>query len=64
MRLCIFKIPMVFLLYSVYPLFETKKGSIFYFWTGNVFPNQSSVFFVLEWPKREFVNILYWQHSD
>jgi hypothetical protein len=34
-----------FLLYSVYLLsFVTKKGSIFCFRTGNIFPNQSSVF--------------------
>jgi hypothetical protein len=34
-----------FLLYSVYPLsFWDKKGEYFLFWTGNVFPNRSSVF--------------------
>jgi hypothetical protein len=40
-----------FLLYSVYTLsFCDKKGEYFLFWTGNVFPNWSSVFFfVLEW---------------
>jgi hypothetical protein len=37
---------MVFLLYSIYPLsFCDKKGEYFLcFWTGNVFPNRSSVF--------------------
>jgi hypothetical protein len=38
----------------------TKIGNIF--WTGIVFPNRSSVF-VPEWPKGEFVSILYWLHS-
>jgi hypothetical protein len=46
--LCIFfkKIPMAFLLYYVYPLsFCEKNGEYFCcFWTGNVFPNWSSVF--------------------
>jgi hypothetical protein len=34
-----------FLLYYVYPLsFWDKEGEYFLFWTGNVFPNRSSVF--------------------
>jgi hypothetical protein len=35
-----------FLLYSIYPLsfFLDKKREYFLFWTGNVFPNRSSVF--------------------
>jgi hypothetical protein len=53
-----------FLLYFVYPLsFRDKNGEYILFCTGNVFPNRSSFFFVPEWPKEEFVNILYWQHS-
>jgi hypothetical protein len=40
-----------------------QKGGVFLcFWTGNVFPNRSSVVFVLEWPKRKFVSILCWLH--
>jgi len=35
----------------------------FLFWTGNVFSNWSSVFFMPEWPKGEFVSILCWLHS-
>jgi hypothetical protein len=35
----------------------TKRGSIFYFWTGKVFPNRLSDFDP-EWPKGEFVSIL------
>jgi hypothetical protein len=46
--LCLFLwkcLVIVFLLYSIYPLsFWDKMGSIFCFWTGNVFPNRSSVF--------------------
>jgi hypothetical protein len=42
--------------------FETKRRSIFYFWTGNVFPT-GQVFFVPEWPKGEFVSILCLLHS-
>jgi len=30
-------------LFTLYP-FVTKRGSDFYFWTGNVFPNRSSDF--------------------
>jgi hypothetical protein len=35
----------------------TKRGSNFFVWTGNVFPNRSSIF-VPEWPNGEFVSIL------
>jgi hypothetical protein len=37
--------------------FVTKRGSNFYLWTGNVFPNRSSVF-VPKWPNGEFVNFI------
>jgi hypothetical protein len=42
--------------------FETKMGSIFCFGPRMYFQT-SQVFFVPEWPKEEFVSILYWQHS-
>jgi len=38
----------------------TKRVSVF--WTRNMFLNRSNVF-VPEWPKGEFVRILYWLHS-
>jgi hypothetical protein len=49
--------------YTLFTLcpFKTKRGSIFLFWTGNVFLNRLSVF-VPEWPNGEFVSILCWQH--
>jgi len=35
-----------FLFYTLFTLFpfETKNGSIFRFWTENVFPNRSNIF--------------------
>jgi hypothetical protein len=48
-----------FLLYSVYPLsFWDKKGEYFLFWTGNVFPNRSSVF-LSENGQRESLLVFY-----
>jgi hypothetical protein len=41
--------------------FETKRGSIFCFGPGMYFQT-GQVFFVPEWPKGEFVSILYWQY--
>jgi hypothetical protein len=45
MRLCVFLYQWFFsnTLFSLCP-FVTKRGSIFYFWTGNVFPNRSTDF--------------------
>jgi hypothetical protein len=42
--------------------FETKSGSILYFGPGMYFQT-GQVIFVTEWPKGEFVSILYCQHS-
>jgi hypothetical protein len=57
----------ILILWSFYTLFtlcpfETKRGSILCFGPGMYFET-SQVFFVPEWPKGEFVSILYWQHS-
>jgi hypothetical protein len=38
-------------------------GSIFCFGPGMYFETGQVFFFVPEWPKGEFVSILYWQHS-
>jgi hypothetical protein len=56
---------MVFLLYSIYPLsFCDKKGGVFFVVFGpGMYFQTGQVFFVPEWPKREFVSILCWQHS-
>jgi len=46
-RLCVFILKVRWLLsYTLFTLchFVTKRGSFFFFWTGNVFPNRSSVF--------------------
>jgi len=50
--------------YTLFTLcpFETEMGSIFCFGPRMYFQT-GQVFFVPEWPKGEFVSILYWQHS-
>jgi hypothetical protein len=55
---------MAFLLYSVYPLsFCDKKGEYFFCFGPVMYFQIGQVFFVPEWPKGEFVNILCWLHS-
>jgi hypothetical protein len=57
-------IPMVFLLYYVYPSsFWDKKRGVFFVLGPRMYFQTGQVFFVPEWPKGEFVSILYWQHS-
>jgi hypothetical protein len=41
--------------------FVTKKGSNFYFWTGNVFPNRSSDFFFQNGQRGSL--LVFWPHS-
>jgi hypothetical protein len=43
-------------------LLRQKRGVFFIFGPGIYFQT-GQVIFVSEWPKREFVSILYWQHS-
>jgi hypothetical protein len=53
-----------FLLYYVYPLsFWDKEGEYFFVLDRECISKPVKCFFVLEWPKWEFVSILYWQHS-
>jgi hypothetical protein len=40
-----------------------QKGGVFFVHGPGMYFQIGQVFFVPEWPKREFVSILYWQHS-
>jgi hypothetical protein len=49
------------ILYLPFVLLRQKVGVFFTFGPGMYFQT-SQVIFVLEWPKGEFVSILYWQY--
>jgi hypothetical protein len=52
-----------FLLYSIYPFYETKMESFFFCFGPGMYFQTSQMFFVPEWSKGKFVSILYWLHS-
>jgi hypothetical protein len=40
-----------------------QKGGVFFIFVPGVYFQTGQVIFVPQWPKGEFVSILYWQHS-
>jgi hypothetical protein len=58
----------ILILWSFYTLFtlcpfETKRGEYMLVFGPGMYFQTGQVFLVPEWPKGEFVSILYWQHS-
>jgi hypothetical protein len=45
-------------------VFLRQKGGVFYIFGARMYFQIGQVIFISEWPKGEFVSILYWQHSD